>query len=59
MQCSSNKFTRKRKRFPASLLPPDLILALCEYAAAEELPVATLVALLLNEALGHRLQRGA
>jgi len=39
------------------LLSPVLIEALTELAAAEDLPVATLIALLLNEALGHRLHR--
>jgi hypothetical protein len=58
MQPSSNKLGRKSKRFPASLLSPDLIEALVEYAAAEDLPVPTLVALLINEALGRRLHGG-
>jgi hypothetical protein len=38
-------------------LPPDLLAALNELAAVEHLPVGTLVAVLLNEALTHRLRR--
>jgi hypothetical protein len=41
----------------SSLLSPVLVEALTELAAAEDLPVATLIALLLNEALGQRLHR--
>jgi len=41
------------------LLSPALVAALTELAIAEDLPLATLIALLLNEALGYRLrQRG-
>jgi len=39
------------------LLSPNLIKALRGLAAVEDLPVATLIALLINEALDHRLQR--
>jgi hypothetical protein len=38
-------------------LPPDLLAALRELAAVEDLPVPTLIAVLLNEALERRLRR--
>ena len=41
-----------------SLLSPNLIEALTGLAAVEDLPVATLIAVLINEALDRRLQRG-
>jgi len=47
----------ERRRLQDGLLSPVLIEARTELAAAEDLPVATLIALLLNEALGHRLHR--
>jgi hypothetical protein len=37
------------------LLSPKLITALAALAAAEDLPLATLITLLINEALGRRL----
>jgi hypothetical protein len=42
----------------ARLLSPALLAALAELAEVEELPLATLIALLINEGLSHRLQRG-
>ena len=47
---------RHTKRAP--LLSPRLIEALKELAAFEKLPLPTLVAVLINEALDRRLQRG-
>jgi hypothetical protein len=38
-------------------LSPNLLAALNDLAAVEHLPVSTLVAVLLNEALDHRLHR--
>ena len=38
------------------LLSPNLIEALTELAAVEDLPVATLIAVLINEALDQRLR---
>jgi hypothetical protein len=40
------------------LLSPNLIEALKGLAAVEDLPVATLIAVLINEALDRRLQWG-
>ena len=45
---------RYRRRAP--LLSPVLIEALTELAAVERLPVATLIAVLINEALTRRLR---
>jgi hypothetical protein len=45
---------RKRR---AKLLSPVLLAALTELAEVEDLPLATLIALLINEGLSHRLQR--
>jgi hypothetical protein len=41
-----------------ALLSPRLVEALTELANTEDLPVAALIALLLNEALSRRLRRG-
>jgi hypothetical protein len=46
-----------RTRRSTPLLAPNLLAALSELAATEDLPVATLVALLINEALDQRLHR--
>jgi hypothetical protein len=46
-----------RTRRPTRLLSPTLLKALAELAAIEDLPVATLIALLINEALDQRLHR--
>jgi hypothetical protein len=40
------------------LLSPNLIEALKELATVEDLPVTTLIAVLINEALDRRLHRG-
>ena len=40
-----------------ALLSPALIEALTELASAEDLPLATLIALLINEGLSYRLRR--
>jgi predicted DNA binding CopG/RHH family protein len=53
MQSSNSKFTEHRKRVPARLLSPSLIQALTKLAAAKGLPLATLIALLINEGLDH------
>jgi hypothetical protein len=37
-------------------LSPALIEALAELAAVEDLPLGTLIALLINEALDHRMR---
>jgi hypothetical protein len=47
--------TERRRKSPP--LSPTLMAALAELAAAEDLPVATLIAVLINEALSTRLQR--
>jgi hypothetical protein len=49
------KSARKRRATP--LLSPALITALAELAAAEDLPLATLIAILINEGLAYRLHR--
>jgi hypothetical protein len=49
---------RPRNLQRTSLLSPNLIEALTGLAAVEDLPVATLIAVLINEALDRRLQRG-
>ena len=46
-----------KHRHKSPLLSPNLIEALKGLAAVEHLPVATLIALLINEALDQRLQR--
>ena len=51
---SSNGSVRGNQQ---ALLSPALVEALTELASIEDLPVATLIALLLNEALSHRLHR--
>ncbi len=51
------KFRRLLKSHRQSLLSPTLIQALTELAAIEGLPVPTLIALLINEALSVRLRR--
>ena len=49
---------RKRVRVKTKFrLSPVLIQALAELAAAESLPLATLVTVLLNEGLTHRVHR--
>jgi hypothetical protein len=48
---------KPRTRSPSPLLVPDLLKALTELAAAEDLPVTTLIAVLINEALAIRLRR--
>ena len=50
--------TRQKIHKQAALLSPVLIEALAELAAVEDLPVAALVAILINEALDRRLHRG-
>ena len=42
----------------SALLSPTLIEALTELATTEDLPLPTLIAVLINEALTRRLQRG-
>jgi hypothetical protein len=55
----SDSSTKTKKQPPArTLLSPVLFDALTELAAVEDLPVTTLIAILLNEALGQRLHRG-
>jgi hypothetical protein len=49
---------RHTRRAPTPLLSPPLIEALKGLAAVEELPLPTLIAVLINEALDRRLQRG-
>jgi hypothetical protein len=39
----------------AELLSPALLEALADLAEVEDLPLAALIAVLINEALGHRL----
>ena len=46
-----------RTRRPTPLLAPNLFAALSELAATEDLPVAALIAVLINEALDRRLHR--
>jgi hypothetical protein len=46
-----------KHRHKSPLLSPDLTRALRDLAASEGLPLATLVAVLINEALSTRLQR--
>jgi hypothetical protein len=41
---------------PTTRLPPDLHAALSELAVVEDLPLAALIAVLLNEALERRLR---
>ena len=46
-----------RTRRNAPLLAPNLLVALSELAATEDLPVAALIAVLINEALDRRLHQ--
>ena len=46
-----------RTRRPTPLLAPNLLAALSQLAATEDLPVAALIAVLINEALDRRLHR--
>jgi hypothetical protein len=46
-----------RTRRPIPLLAPNLLAALSELAATEDLPVAALIAVLINEALDRRLRQ--
>jgi hypothetical protein len=48
---------RTHRRHTAPLLSPDLTKALRDLAASEDLPLATFVAVLINEALTRRLHR--
>jgi hypothetical protein len=57
MQSSSSKSAPKLKRALAVLLPPVLVEALTELAQTEDLPVTTLIALLINEGFDHRQRR--
>ena len=54
---SSAPRLRANGRRRAPLLSPTLVEALTELAATEGLPLPALVAVLLNEALDHRLHR--
>jgi hypothetical protein len=49
-----SRFTTRARRTP--LLSPNLIEALKGLAAVEDVPVPTLIALLINEALDQRLR---
>jgi hypothetical protein len=51
----SDRSTRRAGQTP--LLSPNRIEALRELAAVEDLPVAALIAVLINEALDQRLHR--
>ena len=51
----STQFRKRSEQTP--LLSPNLIEALQELAASEDLPFRTLVAMLINEALDRRLQQ--
>jgi len=46
-----------RTRRPIPLLAPNLLAALSELAATEDLQVAALIAVLINEALDRRLHQ--
>ena len=58
LRVPDSKSQKIRKPTSASLLSPVLLAALAELAAVEDLPVATLIALLIREGLDHRLHRG-
>ena len=58
MLSSSNKASLDVPQAPRTpLLAPNLLAALSELAATEDLPVGALIAVLINEALERRLRQ--